>query len=89
MVRLWGQIIISLFFDKLTAKVIRRILGENIKFIFTSRVMGEIFLSEFFFLSKNFYFFHVAVSLAHQRELEAKALRQQFFSRKLSCICIY
>ena len=65
MVRLWGQIIISLFFDKLTAKVISRILGENIKFIFTSRVMGEIFLSEFFFLSKNFYFFHVPVPLAH------------------------
>lgn len=53
MVRLWGQIIISLFFDKLTAKVISRILGENIKFIFTSRVMGEIFIEEFLFFPRR------------------------------------
>ena len=46
-----------MFFDKLTAKVISRILGENIKFIFTSRVLREIFLSEFFFFNEEFLFF--------------------------------
>lgn len=45
-----------MFFDKLTAKVISRILGENIKFIFTSRVMREIFLSEFFFIEEFLFF---------------------------------
>ena len=37
MVRLQGQVIISLFFDKLTAKVICRILGENMKNLYSLR----------------------------------------------------